>query len=129
MYMRPLAQILDAPATARAGDTLTVHAADASKTLAENGYAGFDFVMGFDGAAGDYVYEWYLGQVDAESKIAGCSTATCAFTVPNDVTEKASTFSLILVVKDLSSPNQSEGTDAVDITVPLLFLPTVARPQ
>lgn len=126
-YMRPFADITNAPLSAMAGSTISVTAAAANQTLAQNGYAGFNFAMGYDGEAGDYIYEWYLNQNTPDARIAGCTSRTCTFTVPSNIGEKESTFTVLLVVKDASSPNQSEGTDAVDVLVPTLFLPTVTK--
>jgi len=126
-YMRPLAKILDAPTVAQTGGvTLTVNAADATKTLQENGQGAFDFVMGYNGAAGTYLYKWYLGGVEDGNQIPNCSTKTCTFVVPYIDPTKDPQFTLNLVVIDSESPNQSEGTDAANILVqPATYLPTI----
>ncbi|MEZ4680381.1 MAG: DUF6345 domain-containing protein [Caldilineaceae bacterium] len=133
-YLPPAAQIVNAPTEGvDSGDTLTVSAADATKTLKELGAGdAFDFVMGYNGADGTYTYEWYLGNVAPENKITDLNTTdggtNLTFTVPRVNDDRGGTLELILVVTDIESPNRSTGTANAQIVVnPAIFLPFVAR--
>ena len=131
-YMKPLALITNAPAPGSlvGGTPFTLLALDAAKTLASQApaWAAFDFVMGYDGADGTYAYEWYLGPVLPENKVAGCTTNECPITLPYLGGDKGAALEVTLVVKDVSSPNQSEGTDTASFDLnPAVFLPAMER--
>jgi hypothetical protein len=125
LYMRPYAEIVTvAPTTTvEAGDTLTLTAADASKTLRELGAADFDFALG-TGADGDYLYDWFVDSVDDANKIG--SGRTIQFVAPTNPDGRASTLVIHLRVTNADSPNTQTATANVLISVnPSLFLPMV----
>lgn len=137
-YMHPYAQILNAPTTGVDQQSqLTLSAADASKTLKALGVGdAFDFVMGYNGAAGTYTYEWYLGSVAPENKITDLNTndgaTNVTFTVPQINGEHGNVVDVILVVKDIESPN-AESTGSASVTAQLtvnsvVFMPLVNKP-
>ena len=130
-YMRPLARILNAPPMVAPSVTVTLTAADATKTLKALGIGdAFDFVMGYNGADGTYVYEWYLGSVAPENKITDLNTRDSAnnvtFKVPAMDDDHASALEVYLVVRDTDSPNEASSTDVAPLTLfPTVFLPFV----
>ncbi|MFN8446682.1 MAG: DUF6345 domain-containing protein [Caldilineaceae bacterium] len=129
-YMAPFAKILDAPESADPGQTITLNAADATKTLKALGVGdAFDFVMGYAGADGTYTYDWYMNSVAPENKIAGCSGKACTMTLPANNSDKDATAQVILQVTDTDSPNKSVSTATAEITVngKALFLPLVTK--
>ena len=66
-YMAPLAKIdvSGVPATVATGQQVVLHAVDASQPLNALGYdSGLDFVLG-SGDPASYLYQWYVGSVDA----------------------------------------------------------------
>lgn len=135
-YMRPVAKILNAPTGAQQGAQLTLTAADASKTLKALGVGdAFDFVMGYNGAAGTYTYEWYLGSVAPENKIVDLNTndgaTNITFTVPRVSNDHDSTVDVVLVVKDVESPNAlsaGTATTTAQFTAPVIYMPLVNKP-
>lgn len=135
-YMRPVAKILNAPTGAQQGAQLTLTAADASKTLKALGVGdAFDFVMGYNGAAGTYTYEWYLGSVAPENKIVDLNpndgATNITFTVPRVTNDHDSTVDVVLVVKDVESPNAlsaGTATTTAQFTVPVIYMPLVNKP-
>ncbi|MFM7583906.1 MAG: hypothetical protein ACKO9F_14470, partial [Caldilinea sp.] len=120
-YLRPLARVLDAPQRTTAGENLTLTAADASQTLRTLGVGAFDFVMGYDGADGTYLYEWYLGAVAPENKIAdstpGDGLRSVTFEVPEPADDRATSFAVLLVVTDSNSPNLARSTSTINISL------------
>lgn len=129
-YLRPLARILNAPEAMLPGTKVTLNAADAAKTLEENGIGApgeFPFTMGYLGADGAYAYAWYMGAPDDANKIDACDgQKKCEITAPMSVDGKSS-FDVMLMVTDADSPNQSEATAMATIAMPALFLPTVIK--
>ncbi len=94
------------------------------------------FVMGYNGAAGTYTYEWYLGSVEPENKIADLNTndgaTNVTFSVPQVNGEHGNVVDVILVVKDIESPN-AESTGSASVTAqltvnPVVFMPLVNKP-
>ncbi len=126
-YMRPLARILDAPTTGRdEGSEITLTAADASKSLKALGIGdatdNFDFVMGWAGADGTYLYDWYLGDVAPDNKIGSGKSVT--FDLPAVPAGHDTVVAVNLVVTDASSDNQSVSTATASIVVnSKVFLP------
>ena len=133
IYLNPLAKILDAPAKIDQLDlTLTLTAEDATKTLQAAGIGGdqFPFVMGYAGAGGTYLYEWYVNSVDEANKLTDLNTSDGAtkitFNLPGPDDEHISTLDIILVVKDIDSPNESSATAIAQIPVdPALYMPAL----
>jgi hypothetical protein len=135
-YMRPFARILNAPANGiAAGARVTLTAADAAKTLKTLGVGNFDFVMGYNGVDGTYTYEWYLGSVAPENKIADLNpndgATNVTFAVPQTDDDHGGVLDLHLVVKDINSPNaDSAGTATATAqltVVPPVFLPLITK--
>ena len=120
-YLRPLARVPDAPQRTASGESLTLTAADASQTLRTLGVGAFDFVMGYNGADGTYLYEWYLGTVAPENKIAdstpGDGLRSVTFTVPTPADDRATSFAVLLVVTDNDSPNGARSTSTINISL------------
>lgn len=113
-YMRPLARIdsVVPTDTLRAGDVITLTAADASKTLAELGYdASLNFVLG-SGTEDDYLYDWFLESVDDANVIGYGRTIT--YTIQDDQTGR-SVQGFVLRVTDINNPNPSSNTDIVTV--------------
>ena len=134
IYLRPYAEILDEPTVdVSPGVSLTLTAADASKTLAALGVGDdFNFVMGYAGAAGDYVYNWYLDSVAPENQLPDPSgfDTTITLAVPFADATHTRSLTIVLAVEDTSSPNQSIGTDVAVINVnPALFMPALSAPE
>lgn len=136
-YMRPYAKILNAPdGGVQQGSQLTLTAADASKTLKVLGAGNaFDFVMGYNGADGTYTYEWYLGSVAPENKITDLNpndgATNITFTVPRISGDHDNTVDVVLVVKDVESPNAlsaGTATATAQFTVPVVYMPLVTKP-
>ncbi|MFZ1754959.1 MAG: DUF6345 domain-containing protein [Caldilineaceae bacterium] len=136
-FMPPLAKIESAttgtgsqiPAEVSVGMTLTLSAVDATKTLAAAGYdAALDFVAG----SGDYLYNWYVDEVSAETKVGVGRTATFAVAIPGEdvkADNRAVQQTLILEVVDSNSnrePNKSYSRMTINV-IPPLFLPNVIR--
>lgn len=132
-FMSPLALaklIGSAPTTWTPAGKVQVEAADASQTLAANGFdAGLDFVAG----SGPFTYDWYLNTVSAETKL-GSGRTPAAFSLPapapEDVKEGQVAYKVILVVTDVGSQHPSLNTsqDTIDITLAApLFLPSVSK--
>ena len=96
-------------------------AADASQTLRTLGIGAFDFVMGYDGADGTYLYEWYLGTVAPENKIVDSNPTdglrSVTFTVPAPADDRATSFAVLLVVTDSNSPNLAKSTSTINISL------------
>ena len=135
-YLPPYAEILDAPTSTNvsSGMTMTLTAADATKTLKELGVGDdFDFVMGWNGAAGTYLYNWYVDSVAPENKLTDLNTSDGAnkitFTVPtfDDAHERMLT--IVLEVVDFDSENDSRSVDVAQIAAPALFMPAVSVPE
>jgi hypothetical protein len=128
--MRPLARIFNAPESMLPGAQVTLNAADAAKTLEENGIGDpgqFPFAMGYLGTDGTYIYQWYLGGPDPANKIGACDgQLTCQITAPSGSDGKAG-FDVTLVVSDSDSPNQSQATATATISLPAYFLPSVSK--
>jgi hypothetical protein len=129
-YLRPIARILNAPVAIDRSAPLTLSAADASKTLAELGLGdNFDFVAGYNGAGGTYTYEWYFGSEAPENKITDLEpndgATNITFNVPISDDAHENTFNVVLVVRDIESPNESSATAVAQIAVPTVFLPIV----
>jgi hypothetical protein len=141
-YLMPIAQILPSGATTAAeavsagvqqaqpllpGQSLTLNAADASKTLAELGF-GADF--NFKSGVGPYKYEWYLGDPIPPNLLPSCTSTTCQLQVPIAFNDKGGQMFVNLVVTDLGNPNLSQATDSASFEVlpAALWLPTVERP-
>jgi hypothetical protein len=131
-YLRPLAKILNAPESLPVdASTLNLTAEDATKTLQAAGIGGaqFPFVMGYAGAGGTYTYEWYLGSVADENKLTDTGDAdpkTITFALPDDFSSHQAALTVILVVTDTDSPNESSSNAIAQITLPpSLFLPAI----
>ena len=120
-YLRPLARVTDAPQRITAGTTMTLTAADASQTLRALGIGPFDFVMGYNGADGAYLYDWYLGAVAPENKITdlnpGDGLRTISFVAPAPADDREASIAVLLVVTDNDSPNGSKSTTVANIAV------------
>lgn len=127
-YMAPYAKIITpAPgANALPGSKITLEAADASKTLKELGVdSTLDFTLG---SGGTYVYEWYLNEISAETKIG--NGRTLEYTVPDSVgmDDKPITAKVILVVTDIDSPRDPRiASDEASLSFSKVFLPTVNK--
>lgn len=135
-YMRPFARILNAPANdVPSGAPITLTAADAAKTLKALGVGNFDFVMGYNGADGAYPYEWDLGSVAPENKIADLNpndgATNVTFVAPQTDDDHGGVLDVHLVVKDINSPNaDSAGTATATAqlnVVPPVFLPLITK--
>ena len=121
-YLRPLALVVDAPARATAGVSVTLTAADATQTLADLGIGDFDFVMGYLGADGTYLYKWYIDGVSPENEITDLNPSDglnkVTFTMPEPANAddgREGNVSVLLVVTDTDSPNASASTTVVNI--------------
>jgi hypothetical protein len=117
LYMRPLARIISAPTEIKAGQAISLTAADASKTLKSLHIADFDLVLG----SGDYIYEWYLN-----GEKIGSGRTLSNFVVPFDDDGRDTTLQFELRVTDIQSPNESFSTAKI-ASPQRLFLPTVIR--
>ncbi len=130
-YMRPLARITNPPLEATTGISVTFTAADPTKTLEQNGIGSFDFMMGYDSVNPDFTVEWYLGDVNESgaNQIAACTNKlTCTFKAPSAGNDKPEPFTVSLLVTDDASPNASESSDVVQVTLNNgTFLPTVSK--
>ncbi len=131
-YLPPYAEILDAPAgtAVTSGMTMTLTAADASKTLKALGVGdAFDFVMGYAGAGGTYLYNWYVDSVAPENKLTdlnpGDGAAKITFEVPAFPSDHARLLTIVLEVIDNDSPNDSRSVDVAQIIAPALFIPAL----
>ncbi|MEZ4732845.1 MAG: DUF6345 domain-containing protein [Caldilineaceae bacterium] len=127
-YMAPYAKILTPTngANALPGSTITLEAADASKTLNELGVdATLDFTLG---SGGTYLYDWYLGEISDETKIG--SGRTLQYTVPDSASSdgKPVAVKVILVVTDVDSPRDPGfANDEVVLNFTKVFLPTINK--
>jgi hypothetical protein len=125
-YMAPYAKItsLTNGANVLPGSQITLEAADASQTLKTLGVdASLDFVLG---SGGTYLYDWYLNEVSAETKIG--SGRTLPYTVPDSVSTdgKPAAAKVILVVTDADSPRDPGfASDEVVLNFTKVFLPLV----
>jgi hypothetical protein len=126
LYMRPFARIESAPTDpVRAGQSITLVATDATRTLADLGYgASLNFALG----SGDYSYDWYVDSVSDANRIG--SGQTLHYTVRPVVTDHADAMqqAIILKVTDIASADQRSTTATTSLTVqtqrvrlPLLF--------
>jgi hypothetical protein len=119
LYMRPLARIISAPTEVKAGQAISLTAADASKTLKSLNIADFDLVLG----SGDYTYDWYLN-----GEKIGSGRTLSNFVVPFSDDDRGNTLTVELRVTDIQSPNDSFSTDKAIITGEQgFFLPVVVR--
>lgn len=131
-YLRPYASIDNPPAAVAAGLPITLTAVDASQTLKAIGAGSqFDFVMGYGGASGTYLYEWYLNGLEASNKITDTNTSdglrAVTFVAPAPEDNKPGVMNVYLVVTDSDSPNTSQSTDVATIALPLVFMPAVQK--
>jgi len=133
IYMRPYAEILEKPATSvDAGTTITLKAEDASKTLTQLGFAGFDFALG-SGSDTDYQYAWYVNEITDANRITTGLTdggKTLALKLPDrfDDRSEGTKITIHLKVTDLGNPNQSSANTSVTIDVnPRVFLPSISK--
>lgn len=136
-FMPPLAKIEltttgtgdPIPAQVTVGMSLTLTAVDATKTLAQAGYAAeLDFTPG----SGDYAYNWYVDAVAPENLVGGGRTINYTVANPSEALKGDDTTvqqTLILEVLDNLSnrePNRSYSRFTISV-VPPLFLPSVVR--
>lgn len=136
-YMRPFARVLNAPAGGVApASRITLTAADATKSLKALGVGdAFDFTMGYNGADGTYTYEWYLGSVAPDNKIADLNPndglTNVTFDIPMTDAAHGGMLDVHLVVKDTNSPNaDSAGTSTATAqlnVIPPVFLPLITK--
>jgi len=127
-YMAPYAKIISPASGANAlpSSTITLEAADATKTLKELGVdSSLDFVLG---SGGTYLYDWYLGEISPDTKIG--SGRTLQYTVPDSVgtDDKPAAVKVILVVTDVTSPRDPGfASDETVFNFSKLFLPRVSQ--
>ncbi|MFN8446681.1 MAG: DUF6345 domain-containing protein [Caldilineaceae bacterium] len=133
--MSPYARI-NVPAgieNAKPGTVVTLDAADASKTLKENGVDdSLDFVLG---SGGDYLYEWYLDNAETGPKVG--TGRSISFTVPfadGVGPDKAASYKVVLKVTDADNQNGNRSaTDEFSVSnnqlVPAgkIYLPAVQK--
>ena len=115
------------------GSVVTLDAADASKTLKENGVDdSLDFVLG---SGGDYLYEWYLDNAETGPKVG--TGRSISFTVPfadGVGPDKAASYKVVLKVTDADNQNGNRSaTDEFSVSnnqlVPAgkIYLPAVQK--
>jgi len=105
------------------------------QNLESAGGGNFDFVMGYNGADGTYTYEWDLGSVVPENKIADLNpndgATNVTFVAPQTDDDHGSVLDVPLVVKDINRPNaDSAGTATATAqrnVVPPVFLPLITK--
>ncbi len=121
-YIPPFARIDTAPTgNVRAGQQVTLAAADAEKTLAQ---LGIDPSLNFALGNGDYKYEWYV-----DSDLIG-SGRTINYTVRPQyvIRDGAYRQQITLKVTDLASNDQRSATATVTVTMDArLTLPLVLK--
>jgi hypothetical protein len=133
-YMAPYAEIKAPVGTLFPGNTITLEAADASKTLgALINEPSLDFVLG-SGETDSYVYTWYTDSISDTNKIG--TGRTIQYTLPNgngngNDPSRPSAVRIILTVSDLSSPRASgsTGTDEVTILFSKTYMPALAAEE
>ncbi len=127
LYMRPVARIITPPTEPIvAGTSITLTAADATKTLRALGLADFDIVLGMvDPGTGttDPSYEWFL-----DGAKIGDGRILSNFKVPFSADARNIKLLFEVRVTDLNSPNESFSTDNISLAGSQgLFLPAVTR--
>ena len=122
LYMRPVARIITPPTEPIvAGTSITLTAADATKTLRTLGLADFDLVLGT--APADPSYDWFLDGV----RIGG-GRILSNFKVPFSADDRDIRLLFELRLTDLTSPNQSFSTDNISLAGSKgIFLPSITR--
>lgn len=134
-FMRPIVlfeQISDLDTVYSEGDTFSVTAADASKTLAELGYAA---ALDFKAGVGPYTYAWYLNEISPETQLTpedGANGRQLDFTIPFSVADTKSgdnSILLVLQVTDTGTSHSSLKTSTAALRVNVdnyVFLPNVS---
>lgn len=127
-YMAPYAKITSpaSGATPLPGSTITLEAADASKSLKDLGVdSSLDFVLG---SGGTYLYDWYLGEVSDATKIG--TGRTRQYTVPDSISNdgKPVAVKVILVVTDVTSPRDPGfASDETVFNFSKVYLPSISK--
>ena len=127
-YMAPYAKITSPAGGANPlpGSTITLEAADASKTLKDLGVdSSLDFVLG---SGGTYLYDWYLGEVSTAAKIG--TGRTLQYTVPDSTANdgKPAAVKVILVVTDFTSPRDPGfASDEAVFNFSKVYLPSISK--
>jgi hypothetical protein len=134
-YMAPFAQIMTAtlPASAAVGQELALEAVDATTNLSDLGYdASLTFPLG-TGNSDSYLYNWYLDDVDAESKIGTGRTFSYTVELASEEHPGAGmvAHTIILEVTDVLSPrppsvSYDTYTYQVSMSAPV-YLPLTLR--
>ena len=130
-YLRPLAKILNPPLESTSGISVTLNAADTTKSPKANGVADFDFVFSYDTANPKFTIKWYLGDVtqDGANELLECQDElVCTIKAHPTAGDKPEPFTVSLLVRDDASPNASESSDVVQVLLNNgTFLPTVSK--
>ncbi|MFZ1756540.1 MAG: DUF6345 domain-containing protein, partial [Caldilineaceae bacterium] len=121
LYYPPIAKVdsvvakgtTTSPNPVAPGAVLTLSAVDATSTLADIGY---DAALNFSPGSGDYIYNWYQGEISAENLIGTGRVVdyTAAIPVGEDLMDGVvRPVSIILEVRDISPQSDRQVSTAV----------------